>query len=191
MKTLLVFVMMLAAVPAMAQWVEQGDAGNLPATAQIPTDTPSLVSISGTIDPGDVDMYLITVQNPATFMANTCGAGATWDTQLFLFTTAGIGVTMDDDTCDPGLQSQIGAFDTCMYATGPGDYYLAISRYNVDPRDAGNVTILGLAGCNSTNANPVASWSTTTSAAGAYTITLVGVVATESTTWGAVKSLYR
>ena len=191
MKTLLALVMMLVAVPAMAQWVEQGDAGNLPATAQIPEDAASLVTIAGTIDPGDVDMYLITINDPAVFTASTCGAGATWDTQLFLFNADGIGVTMDDDTCDPGLQSLIGPFATCMYATGPGDYYLAISRYNVDPRDAGNVAILGAAGCNATNANPIASWTTTTSTAGAYTITLEGVVATEATTWGAVKSLYR
>lgn len=197
MKKLLVLVMALGllAVPAMAQWVETEDAGDLPATAQIPQGDGPLATIAGTMPVGDVDMFCIMVTDPTTFVAHTCG-GATWDTQLFLFTEDGVGVTWDDDLCDPGLQSQIGAFDTCQYATGPGTYYIAISRYNNDPRDAANAAIFAGAGCNAGTAGAVASWTSTTNVAGDYLITFesvsyCGTVATEGATWGAVKSLYR
>jgi hypothetical protein len=195
MKKLLVLVMALAlfALPAMAQWVETDDAGNLPAIAQIPMGAGPLATIAGNLSVGDVDMYCIMVTDPATFGASTVG-GATWDTQLFVFTEAGVGVTMNDDAT--GLQSTIGAFNTCMYSVGAGTYYIAISRFNSDPRDAAGGTILGLSGCNSTNANPIASWTASTGTAGDYVITLTNVnycetVATEGATWGAVKSLYR
>jgi len=51
MKTWLVFITLglLVAAPAMAQWVEQGDAGDLPTTAQIPIGTGLLTTITGTI----------------------------------------------------------------------------------------------------------------------------------------------
>jgi hypothetical protein len=78
-------------------------------------------------------MYYIVADHPATFSASTLG-GATWDTQLFVFTEAGVGVTMNDDS--DGLQSLLGAFDTCPYSAGPGLYFAAISRYNADPHDA-------------------------------------------------------
>jgi hypothetical protein len=195
MKTLLLVLALglLFAVPAMAQWVEQDDAGNLPAIAQIPLGDGPLATITGDLSVGDVDMYCIMVTDPATFGASTVG-GASWDTQLFVFTENGVGVTMNDDAS--GLQSTIGAFNTCQYSTGPGTYYIAISRYNADPRDAAGAAILGTAGCNSTNANPVASWTASTGTAGAYVITLTnvnycGTVATEGATWGTVKSLYR
>lgn len=195
MKKLLVLVLALAlfAVPAMAQWVETDDAGNLPATAQIPLGDGPLATIAGNLSVGDVDMYCIMATDPAAFSASTVG-GATFDTQLFVFTETGVGVIMNDDS--GGLQSLVGAFGTCMYSAGPGTYYVAISRYNADPRDAAGGTILGLSGCNSTNANPVASWTVSTGAAGAYVITLTsvnfcGTVATEGATWGGVKSLYR
>jgi hypothetical protein len=196
MKTLLLVLALglLFAVPAMAQWVEPEDAGNLPATAQIPLGDGPLVTIAGTITPGDVDMFCIMVTDPTTFVASTCGVA--WDTQLFLFREDGIGVATDDDLCDPGLQSLINGFASCQYSVGPGTYYIAVSRYNVDPRDAAGAVIFSSStGCATGAAGPVASWTASTSTAGDYIITLTsvnycGTVATEGTTWGSLKAMY-
>ncbi len=154
-------------------WFEQGDAGDLPETAQS-TGSGALSDIQGTLDANDVDMYAIYISDPASFSATTSN-GATWDTQLFLFDANGVGVVADDDGGD-GLQSLINNTNNCI--TSPGVYYLAITRFNKDPQ-----------GCNdgglwSTNVNNcpngaeptsrVASWTTSTTAAGAYTIFLTG-----------------
>ncbi|BCW94739.1 MAG: DVUA0089 family protein [Fimbriimonadales bacterium] len=154
-------------------WFEQGDAGDLPETAQS-TGSGALSDIQGTLDTNDVDMYAIYISDPASFSATTSN-GATWDTQLFLFDANGVGVVADDDGGD-GLQSLINNTNNCI--TSPGVYYLAITRFNKDPL-----------GCNdgglwSTNVNNcpngaepssrVASWTTSTTAAGAYTIFLTG-----------------
>jgi hypothetical protein len=193
----LVFALSLCAVPAMAQWVEQGDAGDQIATAQIPIGSGALATIAGTIDANDVDMFCFQTADPATFVAQTCGTGATWDTQLFIFRPDGVAVTWDDDTCDPGLQSLINGFSSCQYNLGPGQYYVAISKYNRDPLSAAGAALVPTAsGCNTLAAAALASWGGTTTVAGAYTITFTnaefcGTVATEPTTWGTVKSLYR
>ena len=196
MKALLSYTValgVLLAAPAMAQWTEQGDAGQLPATAQVPIGGGPLTTIAGTMPADDVDMYSICVDNPATFSAQTCDAGATWDTQLFLFRVDGVGVIWDDDTCASGLQSLIGSFASCTINI-PGPYMLAISKYNRDPR-AGTVVLFPASGCT-TVPNVVDSWTGTTTAGGNYTITFTGVsycgaTAVEPATWGSIKNIYR
>ncbi len=158
-----------------AQWNEAGDAGDLPATAQVPgIPTALLPSIIGTLSAGsDVDMYLIQITDPATFSATTVG-GATFDTQLWLFHPDGRGVSFNDDST--GLQSTVsGAF--VGYA---GLYYLAVSAYD---RDAG---ASGAAMWNDTpfgaerrpdgprRGEAVDSWGGAGGGSGAYTITLAG-----------------
>jgi len=191
----------LLAGPALADtWTETGDAGDLPGSAQIPTGAGSLDAIIGTLDASDADMFCIHIDTPTQFVGQTCG-GASWDTQLFLFRADGMGVGMNDDGCS--LQSMItSATMNCPNAVGPGDYYIAITRYNRDPVDAGGA-LLWLSG-NAEHcadgpgaANPVAGWTGTTSAGGAYTISFTAVsfcgggTPVESSTWGAIKSLYR
>jgi hypothetical protein len=181
----------------MAQWTEQPDAGDLPATAQTPIGGGPLATITGNNDASDVDMFCIRVDNPATFSAQTCdAAGATWDTQLFLFREDGVGVAMDDDTCASGLQSQMGSFAGCTNANTPGQYLIAISRYNRDPRGAANeILFASSTGCTTATA-PVASWTGTTTAGGTYTITFTsvsycGATAVEPSTWGSIKNIYK
>ncbi|MBL8731161.1 MAG: hypothetical protein JNN13_02195 [Planctomycetes bacterium] len=116
-----------------AQWNETGDAGQTLPGVQIPVgfSASGLSGITGTLTAGDVDMYLIDIVDPAAFSASTVG-GATFDTQLFLFTRDGRGVTFDDDTTT-GVQSTLtGTFVPC-----PGTYVLAISAYDVDPMASG------------------------------------------------------
>jgi hypothetical protein len=175
-----------------------GDAGDLPATAQVVLGSGPLTAITGNLGASDVDMYQILICDPLNFEATTVG-GAGFDTQLWLFDLNGNGVLHnDDDPSTPGvLQSRIGVNAGLVFPPGlPGGlpwatwasdslpaglYYIAISRYNRDPRNAANAFIwndlpfrqqrtpdgLGAPG-------PVDNWFGTTAAAGAYTIFLRG-----------------
>jgi hypothetical protein len=198
--SILAALVLVLAVPALAQtWNEMGDAGDLPGTAQLTNCSGALTSIVGALAASDVDMYCITIVDPASFSATTCG-GTTADTQIFLFDLAGLGVTYDDD--DPGgcgLQSTI----TGAFVPGPEQYYLAVSRYNGDPVDSAGQLLWLNTPYNVERvpdgpgaANPIAGWTTVSTSTATYTIALTGVaccgpVAVEETTWGAVKGLYR
>ncbi|OYT68538.1 MAG: hypothetical protein CFK48_11245, partial [Armatimonadetes bacterium CP1_7O] len=166
--------------PPPPPWDEQyyggGDAGDLPATAQLvtlPDQTPCTTPVNrirGTLDASDVDMYVIYIQDPASFVASTVGT-TSWDTQLWLFRCDGTGVVANDDSS--GLQSRIDNSVNCI--TEAGVYLLAISRYNRDPIDSNGQALwsTGALSCAS-NTNPIANWTGTTSAAGRYIITLQG-----------------
>jgi len=112
----------LASTANALPWAEIGDAGELPATAQVPVGIGTLTSISGMIDNGaDADMFLISVTGIWMFSATTVGL-TDLDTQLFLFGSTGLGVLANDDTGGGGLQSTLPAT-----ALSAGIYYLAIS----------------------------------------------------------------
>ena len=115
-------------------WNESGDAGqNNIGAAQTPLGDGLLTSIVGTISgANDVDLFgPFTIFDPAGFLADTNG-GTTVDTQLFLFDAAGFGVVHNDDA-GGGFQSIIGG----QAGFAAGDYYIGISAFNADPRDAG------------------------------------------------------
>lgn len=167
----------LDACPPFQGWDEfnngGGDAGDLPETAQSTGSNP-IPAIRGQLDANDVDMYAITIDNPATFSATTVG-GATFDTQLWLFDADGKGVVANDDS--GGLQSRIDNTAGCI--TAPGVYYLAISRFprNAAGCEGGGIWAGRTNNCpNGAEANSrIAGWSGSTSAAGEYRIFLTGV----------------
>jgi hypothetical protein len=116
-----------------AQWEELGegrsDAGDLPSTGQTPTGTDPFNALGGNIESSsDADMFLINICDAANFGATTVGNGTFGDTQLFLFDSAGLGITSNDDS-QGTAQSTI----TSAFIPGTGNYYLAVSRYNLDP----------------------------------------------------------
>jgi hypothetical protein len=147
-----------------------GDAGDLPATAQVVSGSPSdpLTAITGAISSStDVDMFQILICDPAAFKAWTTGALS--DTQLWLFDANGNALWHNDDrpgdVVQPGqglYQSYIGpgsaatnyylsnATNTAAGAPGsatwglpgPGIYYIAVSAYNRDPRDSGGGNVI-------------------------------------------------
>ncbi len=121
------------AVTTPAQWTEMGngggDAGEVPATAQIPTGDGSLNSIGGQLDASDSDMYKIQICDVAGFTASTGSTDTTGDTQLWLFSEDGHGVQFNDDAF--GLQSGFGS----EFVTSTGIYYIAVSQYNRDAVD--------------------------------------------------------
>lgn len=119
-----------AAASAQAQvWTEHGDAGNLPATAQVTVGEGALREIRGAVGGGE-DMYCIRIHNVAEFIATTVN-GASIDTQLFLFRRNGQGVVFSDDAAPGNLQSTI----TGQFLQEGGIYLLAISQYDDDALD--------------------------------------------------------
>ncbi|MCW5765781.1 MAG: hypothetical protein KIT68_07380 [Phycisphaeraceae bacterium] len=157
-----------------------GDAGELPGSAQTPIGSGPLNRISGSIDTGEsgaADMYRIRICNPSAFSASTLNE-TNWDTQLFLFRDNGVGVLSEDNSAGGNITTQ-SLLQNNAVVTNVGNYYLAISRFNSDPRDAGNLALWttddNLAPNGPGAANPIASWSGSTSAAGTYAINLTGV----------------
>jgi len=112
------------------RWVEQGDAGDTVEGVQrvAAPDQTVLGSISGTLEEDGIDMFEFEICDPADFSATTRG-GTAFDTQLFLFDTAGFGVTFNDDSGGV-FQSTI----TGQFVPAPGRYILAVSQYNNDAR---------------------------------------------------------
>jgi hypothetical protein len=159
---------------ALAQWTEQGDAGDLPETAQATgtdTNTP-LSSISGALAADDVDMFAIYIADPSAFRAETNTTTTNFDSQLWLFDINGNGIVHDDDSAGSS-RSRITNANNCI--PGSGIYYIAISRFNRDASDCDGLAIwTGTTNaCAVAGRSRVASWTGSTSA-GTYQIVLQG-----------------
>jgi len=160
------------------EYVESGDAGDLPGTAAVVSGSGALSKIRGNLAGTDADMFQINICSPGSFEATTVG-GSTVDTQLFLFDANGVGITHDDDDPITGvLQSRLSSLYTSSLPAG--NYYLAISAYNMDPVDASNALLWLSTPFNVERfpdgpgaANPVRAWLASGSA-GAYAIALQG-----------------
>lgn len=141
-RVLIGFIVWFAAGFAAADQIfETGDAGDALATAQLAPDEFVLNAISGSLaDRDDADLYAIWIGDPAAFSATTEGAGETYDTQLFLFDAAGMGVLANDDILNSGAGYNprsalpLGALSG---PSGPGLYYLGVSGWDRDPHSAG------------------------------------------------------
>ncbi|MGQ9902563.1 MAG: DVUA0089 family protein [Fimbriimonadales bacterium] len=166
--------------PGLEVWREQedggGDAGDLPATAQLVNRADSnpctdpVTRIRGDMEADGVDMYVICITDPSSFVATTVG-GTSWDTQLWLFRCDGTGVVANDDSS--GLQSRLDNTPGCI--TEAGTYLLAITRFNRDAVDAnGNLLWSSSALSCADNTNPIAGWTGSTVAQGAYSILITG-----------------
>lgn len=130
-----------AALPVQAFNVtESGDAGQTLATAQVSAGSGPLNNIFGVLGGAtDVDLFLISIANAASFSATTLNTStADVDTQLFLLTLSGAPVYLnDDDASGLTLASTLPAGN----AAGPltaGQYYLGISLSGYEPVNANN-----------------------------------------------------
>jgi hypothetical protein len=117
-------------------WVESTDA-----PAMLPGQTTygegMIVRIDGTLSNfNDVDVFAINIAYPTQFHASTVGQ-IDFDSQLYLFDATGKGVTFNDD--DPAITGSWSKL-TSKHVVAPGTYYLAITKWDQDPRSlSGNI----------------------------------------------------
>ncbi|MFQ3610572.1 MAG: DVUA0089 family protein [Fimbriimonadales bacterium] len=172
-------------VPWSESYHGNGDAGDLPATAQIvslpdrqPCQDP-VTRIRGDFQGNnDADMYVICITEPDSFSATTLG-GSDRDTMLWLFRCDGTGVLFNDDAASSSTQSELFNQSGCI--SEPGIYLLAITTYERYAVDANGQRIWNnnSTGVHCPNgpgaANPIAGWAgSTVVSGGLYNITLQG-----------------
>ena len=106
-------------------WLEEGDAGDTSATAQVTVGSGSLTNIQGTIPDGwDNEVYQIRVTDYAHFSA-TVTAPEGGNSKLALFDANGMGVVYNDDMDDTSFLSAI-AYATGQRPVANGVFYLGI-----------------------------------------------------------------
>ena len=133
-------------------WDEVGDAGSLISTAQTPTGLPPLSplnSIHGNLSVGLLggdfqDVYEIFICDPTAiaFSAGTdpsFGGFATFDTQLWLFDSAGFGLLGNNDVTFGGGSGflDMSTDGSGITITTPGTYYIAVSGLGSSPFSSG------------------------------------------------------
>ena len=118
--------------PAAAQvWNESGDAGDLPASAQVTAGNGPLTTINGNLQsPTDVDMYCIHVTDPTQFSA-CLQCVVIQGPNLWIFDANGNGVAATT-TCQAGCKLITNALVTA-FAT----YYVAVAYDAIYPNSAG------------------------------------------------------
>jgi hypothetical protein len=174
--TALAALSLLLFAPAASAAPEDGDAGDLPATAQ-DLSAESVERIDGLVaDPADVDMYRLCVSGGGSFSASTIG-GTDVDTQLFLFDSNGRGVYANDDDREGVLQSRLPS-GHALTPQVQGEYLLAVAAYNLEPfSPSGPIfpSVPGLVGATGPGGgDPVTGWGGRADDGGAYTLFLTG-----------------
>jgi hypothetical protein len=131
-RLLTVLIFTLPAVAPAGTWTEKGDAGNVPAAAQITAGVGWLTAITGSVTTADpADLYQIYLPANADFSATTMG-GVTFDSVLFLLNDQGLGVVANDDT------SGFSAPSTIVASGLPaGFYFLGVEQCCLDPASSG------------------------------------------------------
>jgi hypothetical protein len=175
--------------------VESGDAGELTGTAQSFNGTASLDAVRGSLlttsNLDYADLFRIYLTAGQSFSATTTGSGIAYnnfDTGLFLFNGAGLGLLANDDDPNVGPSSSIANYAPAA----SGFYYLAIAGAGYTPLSAGGAIFGSLLGLDQVGpagpggALPLAAWSSVSSEGGAYEIQLQGAlvgVVPEPSSW--------
>ncbi len=168
-----------------------GDAGQTVATASFtgPLNFTPLTGISGTIaTAGDVDLFRIQIVNPSLFSATTVNAFTPvgLDTMLFLLTSTGVPIVLNDDAGSGELRSTIpaGSLSAFLGNNSPGYFILGISIFGNDPADSAARALFlsstfGLNGRNPAEVGPLGGYifnaaNATSATPAAYQINLTG-----------------
>jgi hypothetical protein len=178
---LVISLIALAFAPSALAADEQGDAGDVPTTAQDLT-LATVPSITGTIATGnDADLYRVCLTGGGSFSATTAGL-TNVDTQLFLFDSTGLGIYAHDDGTTK--QSTLPAGHQ-LTPSAPGEYILAISAYDRDPQSSGGPIFSNVAFVTAANGrgagSAVEGWAGLPRDSGAYTIALTGTRSCDET----------
>lgn len=189
---------LLTVMPARAQFVEPGDAGQTLATASgtgVPNST--LTSITGTISSAtDADLYVIRITSTTMFSAIASSISGI-DTSLFLFNSSGMAVIANDDSSGMSFQAAIPSGNSLLTSLSPGIYYLGISLSGNEPINLNSQLLFTVDQPTTNVRGPASGLNPTTlstfngntyfSESGAYTITLSATQAAqavpEPSTW--------
>ncbi len=191
--------LMLAGSARAQVWNEAGDAGDLPATAQVTTGSGPLTTINGNLaSPTDVDMYCVHVTDPAAFSA-CLQCVVIQGPNLWVFDANGNGISAVT-TCQAGCKLVTGAT-----VTSAGTYYVAVAYDAIYPYAGAGVMWNPAYTTQRSPDGPgaagvVSSWAGTPNPQpqNPYTITFYGgatycSAATPALghTWGRLKQIYR
>jgi hypothetical protein len=156
-----------------------GDAGKLPASANVTTGVGSLTTICGNLtdSAGGADMYEISITGTSFSAITSLRGTSTLDPALYLFSASGasaVGQFAENDISGTNDQAQI------LVASGltPGTYFIVIAPDNQQPTSAGGDEIFGNITGTTGQVTPVASntilksWTDTGDSSGQYVISL-------------------
>lgn len=170
------FVAVVCAASVAAQtWGEQG-AGELSSTAEWTIGDGPLTQINGNLNTGEAaDLYVVHVDDIASFTCTSVG-GATFDTQMWMWTMTGHGISFRDD--NPGsVRSTL----TGQFLNYSGRVIIGISQYDRDCQDSAGQQLwldqpfaVERAPDGPGASNAFTQWSGLTPAGGAYTLKLGG-----------------
>jgi hypothetical protein len=121
--------LLLSLTASAATYIEVGDAGETLGTAQAVGG--GYTAITGSVTTSDADLFSFN-WGGGDFYANT--VGSTFDSQLFLFSSTGVGIQGNDDGiafAGPAYL-QIGGL-------AAGAYYIGVSAYDYDPYSSGGL----------------------------------------------------
>lgn len=125
----LLFALSITAMPICAQTWTEANAGELTTTAEATVGTGPLTTITGSLSTTEsADLYLIRIDDPVGFTCSSVG-GATFDSQMWMVSLDGYGISARDDNPVAMRQSTL----TGQFVTAPGRYLVGISRYDNDP----------------------------------------------------------
>jgi len=165
--------------------LESADAGQLTTTAQSIAGTSAIDAIRGSLLTSSsidyADVFRVYLQSGSQFSATTTGSTTDYnnfDTSLFLFNSAGMGLVANDD--DPS----VGPTSTLSYtAANAGYYFLAIAGAGYTPSSASGAIFGDLIGHDQVGptgpggAASLSNWSSITSEGGVYELLLSGAFA--------------
>jgi hypothetical protein len=200
----LIFLAVLASVERVAAqtWFENGDAGDLPSSAQFTYGSGALTEIQGSLSSdSDVDMYCIKVAADHAIFSAMLTCTVISGNDIWIFHSNGPGLGEARDRGCQGAQTRVGS----PIVNAPGTYYLAISGH--DASAMSGVDAMWLLGVPASGqvapngpgaAGAVTSWQGgVANPVGAYTIHLVGAEFCDTPlparlrTWGETKVIYR
>ncbi len=126
-------------------YTETGDAGQTQGTAQASGLTQSGMIFGTLSSVNDADVFSLTITNTSTIsfstantLTGTSGGLGGLDTELFLFTSAGVPVFANDDTDGFTLQSTLPSGNNLLASLNAGTYYIAVSLSGNDPVNSVN-----------------------------------------------------
>jgi hypothetical protein len=172
--------------PAQASVItEIGDAGKLTTTAQTSSGSAAIEAIRGSLLSSSsddyADIFRIYLKAGNQFYATTTASSFVFnnfDTSLFLFNSAGLGVVANDDDPNVGPTSTIG------YTSSTSDYYyLAIAGAGYTPASASGAIFGNLIGQDQVGptgmggADALSNWTSVTSEGDSYEVQLSGAFA--------------